>query len=283
LAHAKTTLGDHALDLAAARFMIHAPPRPPAAGYGVIVFIPPWDRAVLPSGWGDVLDRSGFVFVTAANSGNEASILGRRIPLALAGLAEVARRYPIDPRRVYIAGLSGGSRVAMRVALGYPDVFPGAILNAGSDLVGTPDAPLPPRELMLRLQSEARWILMTGDRDELNANKDLATEISLSGWCMTAVDAVRLSGKGHEILDADALARAIANLARPVRPDAAKLAACRARLDREVDAEADKIRGQTTAADKVGARDRLKRLDARFGGWAAARTEDLYKSLPPPK
>jgi len=279
LARSGARLEDRAVDLAGARFTIHAPPRAPTGGYGVLVFIPPWDRAELPPDWRSVLDRAGLVFVTAAGSGNDASTLGRRIPLALAGLSEVERRFPVDRTRVYIGGLSGGARVAMRVALGYPDVFSGAILNAGSDPVGTLDAPLPPKDLATQLQTRARWILVTGERDELNADKDLATVISLRAWCMTAADATRLSGKGHELADADALAEAIALVVRPVRPDPGKLAACRARLDGEVDAEATRIRELISKGDASAARDRLKRLDARYGGWAANRTAELSAAM----
>ena len=52
-------------------------------------------------------------------------ILERRLPLALLGYWNARSRYPIDPDRVYVGGLSGGSRVAQIAALAYPDVFRG--------------------------------------------------------------------------------------------------------------------------------------------------------------
>jgi len=282
LARSGANLKPQAFDAAAERLLIYAPSKAPAAGYGVLVFIPPWDRAILPPDWAGVLDRAGVVFVTAAHSGNTASTLGRRIPLALTGLAEVRRRYQIDQTRVYIGGMSGGSRVAMRVALGYPDVFTGAFLNAGSDTVGTADAPLPPRDLAATLQTRARWVLMTGERDELNANKDLETQRSLGGWCMTAVDVIPMSGQGHELAGASGLAQTLALLAKPRHVDESKLAACRARLDAQASAEATLIQQAIARGDRNGARDRLKRFDAHFGGWVADRSAALDASLSAP-
>ena len=62
-------------------------------------------------------------------------------------------RYPIDPKRVYVGGLSGGSRAAEMTALAYPDVFRGALLNAGSDPIGgEAGIYLPPAELFRRFQ-----------------------------------------------------------------------------------------------------------------------------------
>jgi pimeloyl-ACP methyl ester carboxylesterase len=64
-----------------------------------------------------------------------------------------------------VGGFSGGARVALRIALGYPDVFRGAILNAGSDPIGDSATPLPPRELFAGFQEEARLIYITGEKD----------------------------------------------------------------------------------------------------------------------
>jgi len=102
-------------------------------GYALLVFVPPWPDARVPWGGPPSWNNTVVIFVSAANSGNDASILDRREPLALLAAQNVMRRYPIDPERVYVGGFSGGSRVALRIALGYPDVFHGALLNAGSD------------------------------------------------------------------------------------------------------------------------------------------------------
>ncbi|HSS05536.1 MAG TPA: hypothetical protein VLK83_00190, partial [Rhodanobacteraceae bacterium] len=136
------------LDLAQERFVVYVPQgQPPPNGYGLLVFIPPWPEAALPKDWPHVLDRHGMLFVSAARSGNDADTLDRRIPLALLGYENIHKRYKIDPTRTYVGGLSGGSRVALRVALAYPDLFRGALLNAGSDPLGGDGIALPPADL----------------------------------------------------------------------------------------------------------------------------------------
>src|SRR5207302_469453 len=98
--------------------------------------------------------------------------LARREPLALLAAHNLMRRYPVDPERVYVGGFSGGARVAMRLALGYPDLFRGAILNAGSDPIGGAEIPLPPRELFMRFQSSTRIVYVTGERDDPHVSDD---------------------------------------------------------------------------------------------------------------
>jgi len=90
----------------------------------------------LPQEWVSVLDRYGVIFVSAARSGNDESVSGRREPLALLAAHNIMKEHPVDPEHIYVAGFSGGSRIALRLALGYPDLFHGAILNAGSDSIG---------------------------------------------------------------------------------------------------------------------------------------------------
>ena len=126
-------LRPQAVDLMTERFSVYVPAQRPSQGYGLMVFIPPWQDAHLPPGWAAVFDAHGMIFVSAAKSGNEENVLDRRVPLALLGAYNVMQRYSINPDRIYIGGFSGGSRVALRTALAYPDLFQGALLNAGSD------------------------------------------------------------------------------------------------------------------------------------------------------
>jgi len=129
-------LREQPVDLAVESFWLRLPDRQPAAGYGLLVFVAPWDEAVFPRRWGAVLDDAGMIFVTAARSGNDHDVRGRRMPLALLAAHNVMARYRVDPARIYVSGFSGGARIAERLALAYPDLFRGAILNAGSDPLG---------------------------------------------------------------------------------------------------------------------------------------------------
>jgi hypothetical protein len=155
LARSGGTMKGQPVNLAEERFVVYVPSQHPALGYGLMVFVPPWQDARLSQGWTAVLDRFGIIFVSAARSGNDENVLGRREPLALLAAHNIIRQYPVDPQRVYIAGFSGGSRVALRLVLGYPDLFRGAILNAGSDPIGNSEVPLPPRDLLRTFQNSA--------------------------------------------------------------------------------------------------------------------------------
>ncbi|GEM_PF-236725 len=148
------------------RFVLYVPPGPPPpSGYALLVFVPPWEDARVPQQWIPVLDRQHTIYVSAANSGNQASVFDRREPLALIAEYNIARRYPLDPARIYVGGFSGGSRVALHLALGYPDIFRGALLDAGDDTIGGAQLPLPPADLFHLFQQSTRLVYLSGTND----------------------------------------------------------------------------------------------------------------------
>src|SRR3981189_1150663 len=154
------------INLAGESFSIYVPAHTPLHGYSLLVFVPPWSRAEVPFQWIPALDRHDMILVTPANAGNDANTVDRRETLDLLAAHNAMAQYSVDPQQVYIGGFSGGSRVALRLALGYPDVFHGALLNAGSDPVGTADVPLPPADLFRRFQESTRLVYVTGERDD---------------------------------------------------------------------------------------------------------------------
>jgi pimeloyl-ACP methyl ester carboxylesterase len=267
-------LNEQSVDLGAARFSLYVPPKAPPGGYGLLVFVPPWPEAKTPPGWTAVLDRHGVIFVSAAESGNEASVVGRREPLALIAAEDLARLYPIDKARVWVGGFSGGGHVALRLALGYPDVFRGAILNAGSDPIGDSATPLPPRDLFARFQEETRLIYVTGEKDPRRA-MDLDSMASLRRWCVFDLREDIMPGAGHKLADPAALARALDSLEAPRRPASAKLSSCRSGIEAEVSRALRQVRDLRAAGKSAEARRRLLELDARFGGLAAPESVDL--------
>jgi len=268
------------LDLAQERFVVYVPRgAPPPEGYGLLVFIPPWPEAALPKDWPHVLDRHGMIFVSAARSGNDADTLDRRIPLALLGHENIRRRYAIDPARTYVGGLSGGSRVALRVALAYPDIFRGALLNAGSDPLGGDGIALPPADLFRRFQDSTRLVFVTGDRDEVNLHNDFVSRASLRDECVFAVASVTMPHTGHAIADAAGLERALKALDAPSAPDAAKLARCRADVERALAAKTADAEAAIAAGDRARAAAILNAIDARFGGEAATQIAALRSKL----
>lgn len=279
LASAGKALAEQPIDLSAERFIAYVPPAPPPGGYALLAFVPPWPEASLPRGWAAVLDRQGVIFVSAARSGNEESVLARREPLALLGAHNIMQRYPVDPERIYVGGFSGGARVAMRLALAYPDLFRGAFLNAGSDPIGSADIPLPPRELFERFQSSTRLVYLTGERDDAHVADDSVSLQSMRHWCVLALDGFTTPRAGHEIADALGLSRALEALRARAPPEAGRLTRCRAGLEAELTKGFERVEALKAGGRKPDAQQLLRRLDEHFGGLAAPRSLELARAL----
>jgi pimeloyl-ACP methyl ester carboxylesterase len=274
-ARAGKTLRGQAINLANERFSIYVPAHPPPQGYSLLVFVPPWPRAEVPSQWIPPLDRHDMILVTPANSGNDASSVDRREPLALLAAQNVMAQYPVDPQHVYIGGFSGGSRVALRLALGYPDVFRGALLNAGSDPIGSADVSLPPAELFRQFQESAQLVYVTGERDDAHLIDDIHSRQSLEKWCVFDVATESEPRKEHELADVSAFSRSLDALFKGRQARQNKLLDCRARIDAELGAQLKQVedafaRGETSAAKRL-----LDKIDSRYGGLAAPRSVEL--------
>jgi pimeloyl-ACP methyl ester carboxylesterase len=284
LASSAASLAEQPLDLSAERFLVYVPGAAPPQGYGLLVFVPPWPDARLPKGWGTVLDRYHMIFVSAAGSGNEASDLGRREPLALLAEHNISARYPVDARQIYVGGFSGGARIAMRLALAYPDVFRGALLNAGSDPVGEGEVAVPARELLMRFQESSRLVYVTGDADQPRLAMQAASIRSLRAWCVFDLheQTPSLLGRGtvgHEVASAAALSQALDTLLQRARPDPARLDACRAGLEHELASRFQQLEALNAAGQLEAARAALRAIDRHFGGLAAPRSVELARRL----
>lgn len=263
-------LREQFFDLSAERFAVYVPKRKPAGGYALVVFIPPWREAALPPGWASVLDENGAIFVTAARSGNEESVHRRRIPLALAAAWNVARRYDVDRSRIYAAGFSGGSRSAERMALEFPDLFSGAILNAGADPIGQAETPIPRAALLERLQTASRFVFITGDGDEMGVTMDATARTSLRDWCVGHVQQITMQHVGHQAATPEALAEAFKALAADGDARAkARSERCRADLAARLAEDVARVRGlQASGATAAAIAAETDRLEARYG-WLA--------------
>jgi Esterase PHB depolymerase len=264
-----------AIDLQRETFFVHVPASRPPRGYGLLVFIHPSKDDHVPSGWAPVLDEHGMIYVSAYRSGNEENILDRRIPLAVLGAYNIMQRYPIDGDRVYIGGFSGGSRVAMRVALAYPDLFRGVLLNAGSDPIGDGGAMLPSTDLFDKFQRSSRVVYITGSEDSWNVQHDMVSRDSLQALCVFGTSAERMFGIGHRIAAASFVDRALTTLDLPPPVDEGKLSACKMRIAKALAAD---LRSVTELVDRHklhDARRALIKADLRYGGLAAPDSIEL--------
>jgi hypothetical protein len=269
---------EQAIELPREKFAVYVPPAAPPGGYALLVFVPPWQHATVPPRWIAELDRRGMIFVTAANSGNETSLLDRREPLALLAAHNIVQRYPIDPGRVYVGGFSGGSRVAMRLALGYPDLFHGALLNAGSDPIGDAQIALPPADLMREFQQSTRLVYLTGKDDTPRLEMDVHSRRSMQEWCVFDI-VVQVPRSGHEPPSAAAFKQGLDALETRANPPADKIASCRQRHEEELNSQLQKVE-QALAGDRISeAATMLEQIDARYGGLAAPRSVELMEKI----
>jgi hypothetical protein len=272
-------LRPQAIDLLQERFSVYIPVLRPSRGYALMVFIPPWQDARLPPGWPTVLDSHGMIFVSAAKSGNEEKVLDRRIPLALLGAYNAMQRYPIDPDRVYVGGFSGGSRVALRTALAYPDLFRGALLNAGSDPVGDGEELVPPDALFAKYQGMSRLVYLTGSEDNWNIQHDMVSRDSMKSWCVFGTVVETMSRVGHEAAVPYSVDRAITALDQRPPIDPAKLSACRSRIAKEMAADLQRVADLLDRDKPRDAWRSLTKVDNHYGGLAAAEISQLEQRI----
>lgn len=280
LAARQHELAEQTIDLAKEKFDIYVPTgAPPPEGYGLLVFIAPWSEPTRPRVWRGPLDRHRLIFVSAQRSGNDTSVLDRRIPLALLAYENVRARFPVDDKRVYVTGLSGGSRVAEMVALAYPDIFRGAILNAGADPIDGQDGIYKPPVELFRAFQRSRLVYITGDQDDNNQHQDDVSQDSMRNACVFDLKTEFALELGHQALDSISLDRALDALDEPRSVDAAELTRCNTRVEREIAAKLAEAAAAITRGDRSGARGQLKAIDARFGGLAAAGILELDARL----
>jgi predicted esterase len=274
------TLREQPIELEKEKFAVYVPAGPqPPAGYGLLVFIAPWAELTRPNVWRPALDRRGFILVSAENSGNDAKVLDRRLPLALLAYENVRARYPVDPERIYVGGFSGGSRAAEIAALAYPDVFRGALLNAGSDPIGGEQGIyLPPAELFRKFQ-RSRLVFVTGERDDLNLRDDERSRASLRDHCVFDVEVAIARRLGHEALDRPSLERALVALDQRSQIDAGQAEQCNAALQAALTAQLSEAEAAIARGDREGARSLLKSIDARYAGLAGPALTELQRKL----
>ncbi len=267
------------LDIVHETFAVYVPERKPPQGYALLVFVPPSSATNLPAGWAPVLDDEGVIFVGANNSGNDAKVQFRRIPLAVMAAEQLMRDYGVDPSRVFVGGFSGGARVALRIALAYPDVFRGALLNSGSDPIGTAAIPLPPADLLHRFQESSRVYFLTGDLDMGPRGEQAESKASLQKFCVFDVQTASFWRAGHATADRHAFSAALGALLDPAAAKRDGLSECRARNQSELASAVQHLDALIASGDKPAARQALTDLDTKFGNLAAPEIVALQQKL----
>ena len=122
------------------RYELFVPPKGKdrKSGHPVVLFISAGDG---PAGWGPleaVCRSQGILFASPHGAGNNTS-MPRRVRIVLDVLDDIRRSHPVDPDRTYLAGFSGGGRVACAITFALPELFGGVMpVCAGGELRDEP-------------------------------------------------------------------------------------------------------------------------------------------------
>lgn len=118
-------------------------------------------------------ERYGYIVAGSNNSRN--GPWKPSLDAARAMATDVAKRFPVDARRIYTAGMSGGARVAMMVAL-HPELMAGR--NQGVAGVLASSAGFPPGEVR---ESVPFPVFATAGTDDFNYLEVRALDRALKG------------------------------------------------------------------------------------------------------
>jgi len=125
---------------------------------GVLVYVSPTDSGELAAAWAPVLDSKNLLYIAADGFGNSRPT-AERVLVALGALRLARSLGSLDEKRLYIAGMSGGGRVASQVITHFPDVFAGAFCIVGADYF------LPQDEAQRARATSRKLVLLTGNLD----------------------------------------------------------------------------------------------------------------------
>ncbi len=197
--------------------------------FGLLVWVSPSPSGAIGHypGSKELMDKHRLIWVGANDSGNATPYDTRRVPLALDAAYNMQKLYTIDPDRVYVAGLSGGGRVASITAFHHSDVYDGGIFIIGANywlsmaVPGktnsrwAPGFTRPHQENLVRAKKFGRYVLLTGDTDGNRLQMHTYYEQGYSKW-LDHVLYIQVPGMGHELPPAEEFDKALDYLDQPL-------------------------------------------------------------------
>lgn len=183
---------------------------------GLLVWINPTPSAAAPREVLEAAAHHGLAVIVPAHAGNDRPVIDR-LQIALDAVASARSVLWIDRERVYIAGMSGGGRLASMLWAGAPDVFTGAIgvvginshhavpIGNGKVWPASHRIPGPPLAADLRRHPIAA---ISGTRDfNYTESKARIESLKRDGYHARLFDVPNL---GHTMPDAETLTQALA-------------------------------------------------------------------------
>jgi pimeloyl-ACP methyl ester carboxylesterase len=272
------------IKLADERMLLRAPDKPAADGrYGLLVYLDSRAHAQYDFTWSNVLDSHAVILVSPDNAGDDAASFDRRIPLALAAYEYARRTYNLDPDRVYIAGDGSGSRIAQNLAVSFPDVFSGAIVNSGAVELGTQALPVPAPALLERLRTHSRLVFATSSHDEPAFTEQRRTLKSMGAYCVPGAEVFENGHTlvGHAAINGLFLNDFLDSLAAPHSAAMPGQAACEDALRRDANAALEDIRQLHASGRQDDALKALVDFDSAYGRLLVEDEVALVKQINP--
>ncbi len=206
---------DEARDLArtlpadqAVKFRVRLPAKESGPA-GVMVFVKPVPSGEMPAAWIESFDRRRLGWISADDFGNDRPT-AQRVLVAMMAVRLASEAATLDPHRIFIAGMSGGGRVASEIMTRFPRRFAGALY-----IVGANDHM--PGEPLLSLMKKRRFVFITGSRDfNRHEMRQVSTRYQRAG--VTQVLLMDLPDYGHQYPDAGQVDQALDYLLAPVVP-----------------------------------------------------------------
>ena len=124
----------------------------------IVVYVSPSQSGTPPRGWSGVMDEHNMIWISADKSGNRVGV-HRRVIKAILALNAIQQEYVLDDTRLYIAGFSGGGKVASMIATDFANTFKGGFFVCGVEFWEVDK----PRHFESILSN--RYVFLTGERD----------------------------------------------------------------------------------------------------------------------
>lgn len=102
----------------------------PKQPVGLLVWISAMSEGRPPGVFSQALDELNIACIGIENVGNDRPV-ANRYQLALDAIFAASARVHVDPRRVYVTGISGGGRVSSMLEACFPDYFTGSLPIVG--------------------------------------------------------------------------------------------------------------------------------------------------------
>jgi hypothetical protein len=172
----------------------------PSKPAGLLVYVSPSRSGEPPPRWKAMLAERNLIWIGANDHGNELSI-APRIGAALLAAAKIEQDYKIDPKRKYVAGFSGGGRVASTIAYVFSKAFRGYVFICGINRQKEP----PPR---LEDMQQNRYVFLSGSRD-FNLLETRGAFSDYEELSITSAKLMVVAGMGHDLPSHRHMAEAI--------------------------------------------------------------------------